>query len=147
MSGAFNAHRQRRKPKVNITSLIDVMFLLLIFFMVSSTFRENFGIDVALPAAASADSQEMGATEIVVTREGAFYWGQQRVDAQGLRASLQTLVSEQDDPAVVLRADEKANFGAVIEAIDIARDVGGTRLIIPTKYGDSARQSAAPARE
>jgi len=134
MSSAFNAKRRRRKPAINITSLIDVMFLLLIFFMVSSTFRHQLGIDVELPEAETAAMQEMRHREIVVTRNGDYYFGQQLVDENGLRQAIGRLLDAEPEAALILRADQRADFGSVIRAIDIAREVGGTRLVVPTEY-------------
>lgn len=134
MSAPFNARRRRRRPTINITSLIDVMFLLLIFFMVSSTFREQFGVDITLPEAKTATQTETAAHEITVTADGELYFGQQVVNEDGLRASISELLARDPDSTLVLRADDKADFGKVIRAIDIAREVGGTRLIIPTQY-------------
>ena len=75
MDSPFGIRRHRRKPSINITSLIDVMFLLLIFLMVSTTFRHQLGIDVDLPEAGTASAQEMRPHEIVVTRNGEYYFG------------------------------------------------------------------------
>ncbi|HIJ66360.1 MAG TPA: biopolymer transporter ExbD [Candidatus Hydrogenedentes bacterium] len=134
MSSAFNMRRRRRKPAINITSLIDVMFLLLIFFMVSSTFRHQLGIDVQLPDADTAAMQEMRSHEIVVTERGEYYFGQRKVDEEELREAIVRALEPEPTASLVLRADERADFGKVIRAIDIARDVGGTQLIIPTEY-------------
>lgn len=133
MSGAFRMRRHRRHPHINITSLIDVMFLLLIFFMVSSTFRAHLGIDLTLPEAETATAREVSTHEITVTESGDYYFGQQRVDEAGLRASMTTLLEAEPGATLVLRADEKADFGRVVRVIDIARDVGGTKLVIPTR--------------
>jgi biopolymer transport protein ExbD len=133
MLGPFNSSRPRRRAAINITSLIDVMFLLLIFFMVSSTFRNQLGIDLELPAARTATDQEQPPYEIVVNREGHVLWGAQPVDEAGLRQALASVPRNGKQPAdVVLRADSHADFGRVIEVMDIAREVGGARLIIPT---------------
>ena len=70
MSGPFGTNPPRRRPLINITPLIDVMFLLLIFFMVSSTFRSEFGIDVALPTAQTAAAQERGKRVLVPATPG-----------------------------------------------------------------------------
>ncbi|MBN2307392.1 MAG: biopolymer transporter ExbD [Candidatus Hydrogenedentes bacterium] len=134
MTAPFNARRHRRRPSINVTSLIDVMFLLLIFFMVSSTFREQFGVDVDLPAAETAARTETTTREIVVSADGTMYFGHEPVDEAGLRLAITALLKEDPEGSLVLKADEKADFGVVIRAIDIARDVGGTRLIIPTRY-------------
>jgi biopolymer transport protein ExbD len=133
MSSAFNTRRHRKRPSVNITSLIDVMFLLLIFFMVSSTFRHEFGVDVTLPEASTAVETEASAHEITVTEGGAFHLGQREVTEEGLRTALSDLILEDPEAKLVLRADAKADFGRVVRAMDIARDVGGSRLIIPTQ--------------
>ena len=134
MSAPFNARRHRRRPSINITSLIDVMFLLLIFFMVSSTFREHFGIDVTLPEAQTAERADVTTHEITVSQEGQFYFGQRLVDEEGLRRAITDLLADDPEASLVLRADDKADFGRVIRAIDIAREVGGTRLVIPPRY-------------
>ncbi len=136
MASAFGG-RPRRRPTINITSLIDVMFLLLIFFMVSSTFREHLGIDVTLPHAESAVEQTVETHEITVSVEGEFFFGEQRVDETGLRESIVMLLRDEPDAVLVLRADEGASFGRVVRAIDIARSAGGARLVIPTRYEDA----------
>jgi biopolymer transport protein ExbD len=136
MPGAFNARRTRRRPTINITSLIDVMFLLLIFFMVSSTFREDFGIQIDLPKAATAENQGPQTYTIQVTEEGETYFGQDPVTRGQLRERLQALFLDDPEATVVLEADRSAHFGKVLEVIDTARQVGGERLIIPTELID-----------
>lgn len=132
MPGAFNSPQQRRKPAINMTPLIDVMFLLLIFFMVSSTFREDSAIEITLPQAESAVAQELSATEITVDEQGILYFNGAEVSEAGLREALRRVL--QDDPGVslVLRADAAADFGRVLRVIDIARDLNAPNLIIPT---------------
>lgn len=132
MSEPFDSTRRRRHPAINITPLIDVVFLLLIFFMVSSTFKEHQGLDIALPSAQNAKNQEIGAKEIAVDRQGRFYLEGVLVDESGLRQGLAALLAEQPGAPLVLRADKNAGFGRVVRVIDIAREVGGTHLIIPT---------------
>lgn len=129
--------RHRRRPHINITSLIDVMFLLLIFFMVSSTFRTHLGIDLTLPQAETALEREVTLHEITVTQSGDFYFGQQRVDETGLRTTMRQLLETDPEATLILRADARADFGRVVRAIDIARDVGGTKLVIPTQPTDT----------
>lgn len=139
MDSPFGIRRYRRKPSINITSLIDVMFLLLIFLMVSTTFRQQLGIDVDLPEAGTASAQEMRPHEIVVTRNGEYYFGEQRVDEAGLREAIVKALESEPEASLVLRADEQADFGKVIRAVDIARDVGGTRFIIPTRHPENTK--------
>ena len=140
MDGAFNLRPRKRKPTINITSLIDVMFLLLIFFMVSSTFRNQIGIDVKLPEAKSASEQKVKSYEITVDKTGEFYFGEQRVDEVGLRIAIVNTLEADPEAPIILRADEQADFGKVIKVIDIAREVGTERLVIPTRITDEMSQ-------
>ena len=134
MSNAFNRPTKRRKPAINLTSLIDVMFLLVIFLTVSTTFRDQLGIDVTLPQAGTAEITPMEQeAAIVVTTEGAYYFAGVPVDDAGLREALADWAARDDAPSLVLRADEGASFGRVIRVLDIAREVGGTDLVIPTQ--------------
>jgi biopolymer transport protein ExbD len=133
MSGPFGRKRRGKGPVINITPLIDVMFLLLIFFMVSSTFRDFFGIDITLPRAATVEEQQERDYEIAVSSEGEFFFDGQAVTLEELRASLRRLLGMQPDTALVLRADEGARFQDVITAIDICREEGGDHLVIPTR--------------
>lgn len=100
--------------------------------MISSTFKEHLGIDIVLPQAESAENLDITSHEIVVDRGGQFYIGQQKVDEDGLAVMLSGLLEEDSGTTFVLRADQEADFGRVLRAIDIARKVGGERLIIPT---------------
>lgn len=144
MSGPFNTPPRARKPSINITPLIDVMFLLLIFFMVSSTFRDYPGIDVTLPKAASAETQDETGHELVVTDAGEYLLDGEAIDAQDLETELRALVVEDPRSAVVLRADEAARFQFVVSAIDAAKKVGVTNLVIPTVLPDATEESPQP---
>ena len=132
MIGAFGLSRAKRRPSINITSLIDVMFLLLIFFMVSSTFKEQLGIDITLPQASTSTNQEAGIHEIVVDEGGGYFFGEAPVSLEELRVALPRVLEEDPQAKLVLRADTHADFGSVIAAIDVVKEVGGTQLIIPT---------------
>ena len=132
MAGVFNSPQHKRKPSVNVTPLIDVLFLLLIFFMVSSTFREDLAIDITLPAAESAVNQDLTAKEIAVDRAGVVYFEGRTVSEQELRQALRTVLEDDPRATLVLRADDRADFGRVLRVIDIARDLNVQNLIIPT---------------
>jgi biopolymer transport protein ExbD len=133
MDGAFGTRRHRRKPFINITSLVDVLFILLLFLMVSTTFQQHLGLNISVPAAATASQQNLDSHEISVTQAGEYYFGGQRVDENGLRSALAEALKKDPKAMLVLRADEGANFGKVVRAMDIAREMGGEKLVIPTR--------------
>ena len=141
MSQAFGATGKRRKPTINITSLIDVMFLLLIFFMVSSTFKEEeHAIDVTLPQAGTGTAQELELQEIMVTADGVYRFQGEIVNAQALESRITNLMAQDPNATVVLRADEAADWQPIVSAIDILRQSGVRNMAIPTD-----RLEAAPA--
>lgn len=142
MQGPFGARARGRRPAINITSLIDVMFLLLIFFMVSSTFRAQLGIDVELPAARTAAQHERSEYEITVKHDGSYYFGADQVDPESLRERIRALMAEEPEALLVLQSDRGAAVEDFIRAMDIARDEGGTRLVLPTRPIDAASEEA-----
>ena len=133
MSQPFGSHRRRRRPTINLTSLIDVMFLLLIFFMVSSTFRQGFGLDISLPEAETAAESEVLPSEIAIDARGNYYFSGKPVDDAGLRKAISEQLKKDPASTLILKADAAAGFGRAVHAIDIARSVGGTKLVIPTE--------------
>ena len=133
MSGPFNGAPLRRRPTINITSLIDVMFLLLIFFMVSATFRDERGLEVTLPEGGQADTNGGQPHEIIVQEDGALFLNGEPVDDAELRSRLQGLGEEGQDVNVVLRADENAGWGRIVRVMDTVRAVGGARLTAATR--------------
>lgn len=133
MEGAFGNRRAPRRPAINITPLIDVVFLLLIFFMVSSTFRQSPGIEVALPQAQNAAEQEQSPYEIVVRADGTLFYRNQELTRDELQAELIRLKEAEPAVTLVLRADEGAPFQRGLDVMDVARGVGFEQLQIPTR--------------
>ena len=132
MTGAFGARTRKKGLGINITPLLDIVFLLLIFFMVSSTFRDNVGIDVVLPSAATSEQQQQAQYAVVVTATGEVLFDGKEIAIAQLRDKLLHLQREEPEAKVVLEADKKAAFQDVVAVIDTARSVGGKQLIIQT---------------
>lgn len=130
------------KPKrndeleLNLTPLIDVVFLLLIFFMVSTTFEKTARLKVDLPQA-SAEAEQQPAEKIIlgIDVQGRYYINdRQLVNTQlkTLKLALSKVAGDNRDMPVVLRADAKTPHQAVVTAMDAASQVGLTRLSIST---------------
>lgn len=142
MNQAFGRARRPRRPTINITSLIDVMFLLLIFFMVSSVFRENAGIDITLPSAATATEHEEAPYEIFIEQSGTITFRETPgISLEELEARLEALLAEEPDARLALSADGSANTDRFVAVIDLARRVGGEKLIIRTQPPDAGAPS------
>lgn len=146
MNNAFGRVRKPRKPSINITSLIDVMFLLLIFFMVSSVFRDNAGIDITLPAAATATEQQEAPHDIHLDSNGGIeFGGQAGISLEALEARLRELVAREPGARIALSADGGADTKDFVAIIDLARKVGGEQLIIRTQRPDTPPEDPSQA--
>lgn len=125
-------------PEINLASLIDVVFLLLIFFMVSTTFERPAVLKVDLPEAEHVSSpQDQPVTfELVIDRNGQFYLNdRQLMDARPatLRAAFTEAAGEDRDIPVILRADAETPHRFVVTAMDVTAQLGFSRLSIATQ--------------
>lgn len=133
----------RRKPSINITSLIDVLFLLLIFFMVSSTFQEHPAIRLDLPQASTAEPSTTDALTLSITPDGTVYLDDEEVDRAELAVRLRGAVAGDADVTLILKADTVVPYGTVIGVIDTAKQAGIRHVTAFTEFPapGSARQS------
>jgi biopolymer transport protein ExbD len=127
-----NFSRNDRKITLNLTSLIDVLFLLIIFFAVSTQFKEIPALDLNLPEAGASEAQSQTAEEIWVGADGAIFFGAQPVTADSLGSIFFRLSLRDSTGVVVLKADEKAPYGTLIKIMDQAQLNGFQNLILAT---------------
>ena len=134
----------RRKPfdLLDLTPLIDVVFLLLIFFMVSTTFiREPGGIRVDLPHSDTQEFIREGEELVIkVDADGDLYVDEVPVDLEGLRKELRRTVQLDPDTTVIIKADRDVEHGAVVRVMDTAKRIGLSRLAVATE-GSRLRQA------
>ncbi len=129
----FKPQRKGRGLIINVTSLIDVMFLLLIFFMVSSTFKDQPAINLVLPRSATATETPAAPTVLYLTQAGEVYLNDTRVKKDELADLLKQLQAETGEDTVVLRSDEKAELGDVVALIDTVKKSGFTGVSISAR--------------
>jgi biopolymer transport protein ExbD len=127
-----------KKARIEIIPLIDIIFFLLAtFVMVSLSMTKNQGVQVALPAASSAaslgDQQEMDKTATLsVNEKGEIFFNKDKVSPAQLPMKLQTYKASTKDPRVIVSADAKANWNAVVAVMDEARRIGIQKVGIST---------------
>ena len=109
---------------MNITPLIDMVFILLIFFAVNASFVKEAGVEIERPSARSAVTQEQANIMIAVTETGEVWIDRQRVDPRSVRGHVERLHAENPEGAVVILADDESQTGLVIEVLDQARLAG-----------------------
>ena len=122
--------------EVNLTPLIDVVFLLLIFFMVTTTFDRHAKLKVSLPeSSAKITQQQSDPLVLSIDAKGNYFINDRQVVNQSLdtlKQALQKVIGDNSDMALVLRADANTPHKAVVRAMDAASQLGLTRLSIAT---------------
>ena len=135
--------RIQDEPSINLTPLIDVVFLLLIFFMVTTTFTKETRLQVNLPEAeAETLSTQSDRLEIVVSREGSFALNGQTLVNGRVETLLRGLALESDgnlDLPVIIVADSQASHQSVVTAIDAIGQAGFAKLSIATQRSEQSR--------
>ncbi len=125
--------KKRRKVIINITSLIDVMFLLLIFFMVSSTFIEQPGMKLELPESKSATIEQIKELVLEITADHGMVLNQAPVTLEDLESKIKELFPNLAEKSLVLKADRSVPHGTVVKVMDIAKLSGIEKLVIATR--------------
>jgi biopolymer transport protein ExbD len=127
-------NRERQSVSINLTSLIDVVLLLLIFFMISTTFILHPGLKVNLPSSSVEEiAQEEEDIIVVVTADNSIMIADEYFSSDTLYEKLLTLKNEQPEANLIIQADETANHGTVVEVLDNAKRTGFTKLSIATR--------------
>lgn len=111
------------KPELNMTQLIDVVLLLLIFFMISSSFVVQPGLKVQLPNSQSTDLQPENQLKIIVTKDNRLYLGNQAVKLENLAQVLSQKMASKEMQFLLIKADENVRHGIVVQIMDIARSL------------------------
>jgi biopolymer transport protein ExbD len=138
-------HHAKEDPTVDLTSLIDVVFLLLIFFMVSTTFERQAFLKVELPEASAVEDRtdQPEQLELVVDRDGRMYLNNERLvdsDLRTLKAALKQQAGEDRSLPLILRADRQTPHHFVVTAMDAAAQMGFQNLSIATDRSNGSPQ-------
>ena len=131
------ANTRRPDPVIDVTPMIDIVFQLVLFFMVSTTFVSSPGIQVDLPRSSAevvlSDKKDIS---IWMTVDGAVYVNDAPVTFETLEGLLMTAARRDTNTLVVVKADTGVEHGRVVTVMDLARTKGLTRLAIATELPD-----------
>ncbi len=111
--------RNKVTPEFNMSSMTDIVFLLLIFFMIASTLVTTNAIDILLPKA-SGKTENKKSVAVSIKKDLTYYIDQKRVGVSVLENELLAALSSQDEPTIVLRAEESVSVKHVVKVMDIA---------------------------
>ncbi len=127
--------KKYRKVSINITSLIDVCFLLLIFLMVSTTFVEQPGMKLELPESKSATAEQIKDLALEIEADGTMFLNQEPVTLENLEQKFKKLLPDLEEKSLILKADKNVPHGTVVKVMDLAKLSGLEKLIIATQVG------------
>ena len=126
-------NREIYKVQMPLTSLIDIVFLLLIYFLLTTNFLVEEGIKIKLPQAKASAPQTEEVITVYVDEEGRAYLGSEEVQLAALFDRLQKMIGKAEDKLVVIRADRAVILNKAVKVMDVAKAAGAGRLCLATE--------------
>jgi biopolymer transport protein ExbD len=109
---------------IDMTPMLDVVFIMLIFFIVTASFVKESGIDVNRPEAATAVKKDRANILVAISDKGEIWINKRRIDVRAVQANIERLKAENPQGSVVIQADKKANVETLIKVMDASRSAG-----------------------
>jgi biopolymer transport protein ExbD len=134
MRRRFSHSAEEEESEINITPLIDIVFIMLIFFIVTATFVKETGIDVNRPDAQTATSQNKANILIAITEKNEIWIDRRRIDIRAVRPNIERLHAENPQGSVVIQADKKSNTETLISVMDASRQAGVFNVAIASQH-------------
>jgi biopolymer transport protein ExbD len=125
-----NAELEHGLKAIDIVPLINIVFLLIIFFMLTSSFVIQPGIKVNLPKAITSEAVKYENAQIIISSENIIYFNDQAISTQELETLLKQVAKNKQ--GVLIKADKHASLGMAVEIWDMCRDLGVTQINIAT---------------
>jgi len=131
-------HRKGRRQtaELNMAPLIDMVFILLIFFLVTTSFVKETGVEVNRPAASTAISQNKTNILVAITPQNKVFMDRREIDIRAVRANVERALAENPDGAVVVVADRDSSTGTAIQVMDGCRQAGAKNVSLAARLPD-----------
>ncbi len=129
--------RNRSMVDINMAPMIDMVFLLLIFFLVTTSFVKETGIEVSRPTAATATTKEKATILIGIDASNRVYLDHREVDVRAVRANIERALAENPEGSVVVVADKASATGTAIQVMDGCRMAGAQNVSLAAKLPQS----------
>ena len=121
---------KQQATELNIAPLIDMVFILLIFFLVTTSFVKESGVEVERPTAATALNKEKSGLLIGITKDNKVFLDKREIDVRAVRANVARSLAENPEGGVVIVADKLSNTGTVVAVIDGCKLAGAKNVSI-----------------
>ncbi|MCG8534995.1 MAG: biopolymer transporter ExbD [Pseudomonadales bacterium] len=130
--GLIEEATQEESP-VDLTPMLDVVFIMLIFFIVTASFVKETGIEVNRPQAKTAETKDNASILVAINDNNEIWIDRRRIDIRSVRANIERLHAENPQSAVVVQADNHANVKTLTAVVDAARDAGVYDVSVATE--------------
>ena len=128
--------RQEDESEVNLTPMLDVVFIMLIFFIVTASFVKEAGIDVSRPPAAESEKKARGNILVQITATDQIWVDGRQVDPRALRPNIERLHAENPQGSVIVQADQESENGLLVQVMDAARLAGVENVSLAAEVVD-----------
>ncbi|WP_339862002.1 biopolymer transporter ExbD [Paremcibacter congregatus] len=128
-----HAAKQNDDAEIDMTPMLDIVFIMLIFFIVTASFLKEAGIDINRPDASTAVKADKANIMIAVSEKNEVWMEKRRVDVRAVRANVERLRAENPEGSVVIQADVDAKAGVVMEVVDAVRMANVSDYVVATK--------------
>ena len=125
--------RQAEDGNLDLTPMMDIVFIMLIFFIVTTSFVKETGVDINRPNAETAERDEKGNILVAITATNEIWIDKRRVDLKAVRANIERLKIEYPEGSVIIQADKESRSGLLGEAMDQIRLAGVQNISIAAK--------------
>ena len=124
--------KNQDEAAIDMTPKLDIVFIMLIFFIVTASFLKEAGIEVNRPEGSSGRPQEKANIMIAITADDDIWMEKRRVDVRAVRANVERLKAENPEGTIVIQADEESSTGIVAEIMDSLNQAGFTDHVLAT---------------
>lgn len=124
--------RNTEEAQIDMTSMLDIVFIMLIFFIVTSSFVRESGVEVNRPTAAHSTSQKQAGIFIAITENNQVFIDKRLVDVERVQATIESMMIDKPDASVVIQADKFAFNGTVVSVMDGVKGAGIDKIALAT---------------
>lgn len=128
-------NRVEEDAEIDMTPMLDIVFIMLIFFIVTTVFVKEAGIEVNKPGASQSIMPKNANIFIAITENGDVWMDKRQIDVDSVRANLERLMAEQPSDVLIIQADKNTDHGVVIDVMDQIKAAGIDRISIATEGG------------
>ena len=128
-----SSRRRNEENALDLTPMMDIVFIMLIFFIVTTSFVKETGVDINRPNAETAERDERGNILVAITATNEIWIDKRRVDLKAVRANIERLKIEYPEGSVIIQADKESRSGLLVEAMDQIRLAGVQNISIAAK--------------